>query len=48
MIEALASTLSAWETWAEAFATAEAGVMRGHAGFGTAVLVAAGTFALLA
>ena len=40
MIEALASTLFAWETWAAALATAIAGIMRGYAGFGTAVLLA--------
>jgi uncharacterized membrane protein YfcA len=40
MIEALWATLPAWETWAAALATAVAGVMRGYAGFGTAVLLA--------
>jgi uncharacterized membrane protein YfcA len=40
MIEALIAILPAWETSAAALATAIAGVMRGYAGFGTAVLLA--------
>jgi uncharacterized membrane protein YfcA len=40
MIEALGAALPAWQTWAAALATAVAGLMRGYAGFGTAVLLA--------
>ena len=40
MIEALLAALGAWETWAAAAATAVAGLMRGYAGFGTAMILA--------
>lgn len=40
MIDLLIVELSAWQTWAALLATVVAGLMRGYAGFGTAILLA--------
>lgn len=40
MIDLLLAELGAWQTWAAILATAIAGLMRGYAGFGTAIILA--------
>jgi len=40
VIELLLAELGAWQTWAAILATAIAGLMRGYAGFGTAIILA--------
>ncbi|MBB3899583.1 sulfite exporter TauE/SafE family protein [Roseococcus suduntuyensis] len=39
-MELLLNELAAWQTWAAILATAIAGLMRGYAGFGTAIILA--------
>lgn len=39
-MDLLLSELAAWQTWAAILATAIAGLMRGYAGFGTAIILA--------